>query len=183
MRLVADLVETPPAELMYNALKERLLHSHQLTDIQKVDLLVDMPSLGDRKPTQLLAAMVEACPRGQENSVFMSALFLRKLPADVRILLAHMDHTRLKEMATAADQLVAMREVAAVAARGGGAGAVKKAAAAAKQKKKKPLDEPEPSKAARQAAGLCLRHWRYGAQAFSCDGDCCWPGNGRAGGN
>jgi hypothetical protein len=54
---------------------------------------------------------------------------------------------------------------------------------AAKQKKKKPLDEPEPSKAARQAAGLCLRHWRYGAQAFSCDGDCCWPGNGRAGGN
>ena len=132
-----------------------------------------------------------ACPRGQENSVFMSALFLRKLPADVRILLAHMDHTRLKEMATAADQLVAMRaapaavaaveadpgEVAAVAARGGGAGAGKKAAAA-KQKKKKPLDEPEPSKAARQAAGLCLRHWRYGAQAFSC-----WPGNGRAGGN
>jgi hypothetical protein len=106
-----------------------------------------------------------------------------------------MDHTRLKEMATAADQLVAMRaapaavaaveadpgEVAAVAARGGGAGAGKKAAA--KQKKKKPLDEPEPSKAARQAAGLCLRHWRYGAQAFSCDGDCCWPGNGRAGGN
>ncbi len=133
MRLVADLVETPPAELMYNALKERLLHSHQLTDIQKVDLLVDMPVLGDRKPTQLLAAMVDACPRGQENSVFMSALFLRKLPADVRILLAHMDHTRLKEMATAADQLVAMRaapaavaaveadpgEVAAVAAPGG----------------------------------------------------------------
>ncbi len=132
MRLVADLVETPPAELMYNALKERLVHSHQLTDIQKVDLLVDMPDLGDQKPTQLLAAMVEACPRGQENSGFMSALFLRKLPADVRILLAQMDHTRLKEMATAADQLVAMRappaavaaveadpgEVAAVAARG-----------------------------------------------------------------
>ncbi len=139
-------------------------------------MLVDMPALGDRKTTQLLAAMVEACPRGQENSVFMSALFLRKLPADVRILLAHMDHTRLKEMATAADQLVAMLaapaavaaveadpgEVAAVAARGGGTGVGRKpaAAAAAKQKKKKPLEEPEPSKAARQAAGLCLRHWR-----------------------
>jgi hypothetical protein len=109
--------------------------------------------LGDRKPTQLLAAMVEACPRGQENSMFISALFLRKLPADVRILLAHMDYTRLKEMATAADQLVAMRaapaavaaveadpgEVAAVAARGGGSGAGRRpAVVAAKQKKKKP---------------------------------------------
>jgi hypothetical protein len=126
-----------------------------------------MSALGDRKPTQLLAAMVEACPRGQENSVFMSALFLRKLLADVRILLAHMDHTRLKEMATAADQLVAMRaapaavaavevdpgEVAAVAARGGGTGAGRKPATAEKQKKKKPLEELEPSKAARQAPG------------------------------
>ncbi len=52
-----------------------------------------------------------------------------------------------------------------------------------KQKKKPPLKEPEQSKVARQAAGLCLRHWQYGAQAFSCDGDYCWPGNGRAGGN
>jgi hypothetical protein len=51
------------------------------------------------------------------------------------------------------------------------------------EQREKPLDELEPSKAARQAAGLCLRHWRYRAQAFSCDGDCCWPGNGRAGGN
>ena len=98
MRLVADLVESPPADQMYNALKDRLLASHQLTDVQKVDLLVEMPPLGDRKPTQLLAAMIEACPRGQEDSVFMSALFLRKLPADVRILLAHLDHTRLKEL-------------------------------------------------------------------------------------
>jgi hypothetical protein len=45
MRLVADLVETPPAELMYNALKERLLHSHQLTDIQMVELLLGTGSL------------------------------------------------------------------------------------------------------------------------------------------
>ncbi len=158
MRLVADPVESPPAELMYSALKDRLLASHQLTDIQKVELLVDMQALGDRKPTQLLAAMIEACPRGQEDSVFMSDLFLRKLPADVNILLAHMDHTRLKELATAADQPVAMRttpaaaatveadpgEVAAVAAQGGCADAGRRPAAVAMQKKKKQLEEPEP---------------------------------------
>ena len=199
LRLVADLVEAPPADLPYNALKERLLASHQLTDVQKVDLLVDMPLLGDRKPTQLLAAMMEVCPRGQEDSVFMSALFLRKLPPDVKILLAHMDHTRLKELAAAADQLMGMRtspaavaavepefgEVAAVSgSRGGGGRATGgRRPPSNKQRKKQEQEEPEPSKAARQAAGLCLRHWRYGARAFSCDGDCCWPGNGRAGGN
>jgi hypothetical protein len=68
-----------------------------------------------------------------------------------------------------------------VAARGGRADAGRRPAL--KQKKKPPLKEPEQSKVARQAAGLCLRHWQYGAQAFSCDGDYCWPGNGRAGGN
>jgi len=53
--------------------------------------------------------MKEACPRGQEDSVFMSALFLKELPPDVKILFAHLDHTRLKELAAAADQLMAMR--------------------------------------------------------------------------
>jgi hypothetical protein len=61
---------------MYHALKDRVLASHQLTDIQKVELVVDMPALGDQNPTQRLAAMIKACPRGQEDSVFMLALFL-----------------------------------------------------------------------------------------------------------
>jgi hypothetical protein len=104
MRLVANLMDSLPAELMYNFLKDQLLASHQLTDIQKVELLVDMPALGDQKPTQLLAAMIEACPRGQKDSVFFW-----KQAANVKILLAYLDHTCLKEFATASDQLVAMR--------------------------------------------------------------------------
>jgi 16S rRNA G1207 methylase RsmC len=58
-----------------------------------VELLVDMPALGDQNPTQRLAAMIKACPRGQEDSVFMLALLLWKLPADVKILLACMDQS------------------------------------------------------------------------------------------
>jgi hypothetical protein len=85
----------------------------------------------------------------------MSALFLRKLPIDVKILLAQLDHTRLKELATVADQLVAMRtgpaavaaveadsrEVAAVAARDLLAD-FGRHPAAGKQKKKKLQEEP-----------------------------------------
>lgn len=195
MRLVADLVEAVPEDEPYRRLKERLLVSHQLTDLQKVDLLIEMPALGDRKPTQLLAAMMEVCPRGQEQSVFLSALFLRKLPADVRILLAHMDHGQLNDLAAAADQLCTMRpstagtvaqleqepaEIAAVSGRDNRQAASKRQKPAGrqqgKQQGKKP-EEPELSKAARLAAGVCLRHWRYGNKAFSCDGNCCWAGN------
>jgi hypothetical protein len=140
-----------------------------------VKLLVDKPTLVDRKPTQLQAAIIEVCPRGQEDSVFMLALYLQKLPADVKILLVHMDHTCLKELATAGDQLVVMRtrpaaaveadpgEVAAVAAQGPHADAGRQPAAV-KQKKKKQQEELEPSKDARLAAGLWLRHWRPSLQ-------------------
>jgi hypothetical protein len=45
------------------------------------------------------------------------------------------------------------------------------------------LPEPEASKEARLAAGLCIKHWRYGEAASSCEQPCSWQGNGGAGGN
>ncbi len=37
--------------------------------------------------------------------------------------------------------------------------------------------------AARLAAGLCIKHWRYCELASSCTTPCSWQGNGGAGGN
>jgi hypothetical protein len=45
------------------------------------------------------------------------------------------------------------------------------------------VEEPEASKEARLAAGLCIKHWRYGELASSCTAPCSWQGNGGAGGN
>jgi len=45
------------------------------------------------------------------------------------------------------------------------------------------LHEPEASKEARLAAGLCIKLWRYGEAASSCEQPCSWQGNGSAGGN
>ncbi len=59
--------------------------------------------------------------------------------------------------------------------RGGGRGRGGKAAPR--------LREPEASKEARLAAGLCIKHWRYGESASSCEQPCSWQGNGGAGGN
>ena len=74
---VLDLIEVPPLFTPYAQLKARLLDAHQLTNYQKVDQLLKMGDLGARRPSELLAAILELCPRGQETSLFFTHLFQR----------------------------------------------------------------------------------------------------------
>jgi hypothetical protein len=85
--LVLDVVEHPPERLPYSALKQSLLDSHQLSDYQKIAALHKMEPLGGRKPSELLASMLELCPRGHETSIFFTHLFLERRPAELRITL------------------------------------------------------------------------------------------------
>ena len=59
LTLVSDLVTVPPQEDPYRALKERLLISNKLTTVQMSEKVLDLPALGDRRPSQLLATMLE----------------------------------------------------------------------------------------------------------------------------
>ena len=93
---------TPP---LYTALKTRLLDAHQLTDYQRVDQLLKMGDLGARQPSELLAAMLELCPRGQETSLFFTHLFLCCLPAELRIMLGEDDYQDVRLLITKADKL------------------------------------------------------------------------------
>ena len=104
MRACADLVETTPAEDPYTQLKDRLLAAHQLTPYQRGEKLLDLPMLGANKPSELMNQMLELCPKGEETGTLFQCLFLRHLPADLRVMLAHLDHTDLKELARKADE-------------------------------------------------------------------------------
>ena len=57
LMLIAYLVTQPLVNQPYQQLKEWLLISHQLTDVQMAELILDMPELGDRQPSQLLVAI------------------------------------------------------------------------------------------------------------------------------
>ena len=81
LKLVNDLLLQLPAERPYSILKERLLLASQLTAVQMAEKVMKMPDLGDRQPSQLLAAMLEFCPPGQQTSPFFRAAFLTRLPA------------------------------------------------------------------------------------------------------
>ncbi len=92
LRLVADLVEAPPTESPYDDIKQRLVASHQLSDFQKAEKLFLMQPLGGGKPSEMMAAMLEYCPRGEEKTNLFACLFLQRLPREIRVLLASVDH-------------------------------------------------------------------------------------------
>jgi hypothetical protein len=55
-------VEHPSEHHPYTALEQGLLDYHQLTDYQKITAFHKMEPLGGRKPSELLASMLELCP-------------------------------------------------------------------------------------------------------------------------
>jgi len=196
--LVIDIIENPPATEPYAALKQRLLSAHQLTDYQKIAKLLKMEPLGGRRPSELLAAMMELCPRGQERNIFFTHLFLERLPAELRILLGEDDHQDPRPLADKADQLWALHggkfaavaavepvepaQVAAVSSRGagrgkrgrGGPGRQRAVAVAdgALQAAAKPATAPRDL--AQLESGLCFYHWTYGDKALQCRAPCNW---------
>jgi hypothetical protein len=85
-------VEVPPTASAYDDIKQRLVASHQLSDFQKAEKLFLMQPLGSRKPSEMMAAMLEFCPRGEEKTNLFACLFLQRLPREIRVLLARVDH-------------------------------------------------------------------------------------------
>ncbi len=108
MSLIADLVEVDPLPANpYTELHWRLLAAHQLTDIQRVEQLFNLPPLGAQKPSELLAEMLRLCPRGQENNAFFNCLFLNKLPRELRILLLEAEMADKQALGASADLFAA----------------------------------------------------------------------------
>ena len=81
-----------------------MLEAHQLTDYQKVNQLLKMESLGARRPSELLAVMLETSPSGQETNNFFTHLFLCRLPAELRIMLSEDDHQDVRNLVSKADK-------------------------------------------------------------------------------
>jgi hypothetical protein len=104
--LIADLIKTVPLPAdPFDRLKARFVTAHQLTDMQKVEKLLSFPAMGQQKPSEQLAEMLQYCPRGEENSVFFNCLFLQKLPRELRILLSEADMADKRLLSERSDQI------------------------------------------------------------------------------
>jgi hypothetical protein len=64
IRIVAHIVkQEDQADDAYEQLKASLVSSHTMSDYQRIELLSKVEPLGGRKPLDLLATMLELCPR------------------------------------------------------------------------------------------------------------------------
>jgi hypothetical protein len=191
LQQVADLLDVTQLDFPYQQLKDRLLSAHELNAIQRAEKVMQMADLGGQKPSQFLAAMLEWCPCGEQKSPFFIAAFLRRLPNELRILLAHEDFADLKavsqkgvsqkadalwQLCPRADPLAVVTDSVGVdtsemlVARVGQRSA-KDRSAAQQQKKKKA--------AGKKSITYCWRHHQFREKAYNCadPATCMWSEN------
>ncbi|ETW97053.1 MAG: hypothetical protein ETSY2_45280 [Candidatus Entotheonella gemina] len=87
---VRDLLLKPPADDPYDTLKAELIKCTAASEQRKLQQLISGEELGDRKPTQLLRRMQQLLGdhTAEANTTFLRALFLQRLPSNVRMVLA-----------------------------------------------------------------------------------------------
>ena len=164
--------DTSNKTTLYNRLKEHLVHCFLATKWSMAFQILAHPGLGDLRPTQLLDAMMALLPLGEPPGILFQALFLQRLPVDMRNHLVAANLQTPREMAVTADRMWDSRSkkgatVAAVpgvspAARGRGCSPRRRAAT------------PGPE-------GLCFYHSRFAAKAHWCEPPCTWSGAKPAG--
>ena len=85
---VRDLILHPPGDVPYNMLKAQLIKRTAASEQRKLQQLLTSEELGDRKPTQLLRRMQQLLGDRAADGTFLRELFLQRIPANVRMVLA-----------------------------------------------------------------------------------------------
>lgn len=152
---ILDLLQTPPAQDQYQGLKNRLLKTFSLSELQRANLLLDMPDLGDDAPSVLMDKMLTLLGSHEPCFLFRQ-LFLRRMPEDIRATLVHSKIQDARALAEAADQLWQARQSQASAIRRVGAGQAGTAATSSKPRN----------------SDLCFYHSRFGPNAKKCNPPC-----------
>jgi hypothetical protein len=181
LQQIDDILELRPRPLdVFNRVRDRLVSSHSLDDFQRLELLMDLPPLGGQRPSALLAQMRQLCPGGEETTLLFRSIFLRRLPAAVRMQLAEDRYSPVAALAARADKIMVHHSHQLVAAAAEAddpvvAPAIMGGRPGGKKEKRKDgrRSGDGPLKPWRKM-GLCYKHYTFGAGAHRCEGNCSW---------
>ena len=181
-------ITSPAAATAYDDLKRRLISRFKPTKWQQAEFLVNHPSIGDRRPSQMYCQMLAQLPDGDTPGVLFQYLFLSRLPADIRGHLLSRDFASPLEMAEHADRLYDTRPPAAVSAVSPDFAfddqqqLISKVAYRPDHSPPRARRAPTPARPAPASRGFCFYHARFGGDALKCESPCSYQGNSRTGG-
>jgi hypothetical protein len=181
LRSARDLVQSVTDNTLdaYEQLKYRLLSSYGMSKWQLAGRIIDYSVAPGARPSTLLDGMMSLLPTGEQPGILFMALFLKKLPQDVRDHLCSRNFESVREMAVFADQLwdargsLAYPMVAAIGSKSPERG---------RRQSKSPSKSGRSRRQTPAAEGLCFYHANYGERAHKCKPGCTWTGNGPAAG-
>ena len=107
---ISAFLTSPPAQGKYTALKDLFIDTFSLTQDEKDSRLFAIDGLGDRKPSALLRHMESFVKADERKSTVFRDIFLRNLPSSVRVALARNPPADLKDLAKAADAILAAEQ-------------------------------------------------------------------------
>lgn len=167
---VLSLLQHPPDNGKYTVLKNRLLETFSFSPAERADRLLNMPQLGDQKPSELMDTMLALL--GNHHPCFLfNHLFLQRMPEDIRPVLAAQDIDDPRLLAQKADALWLARS----AQQGATVFPMFR-----KQNGTTSVPRRRPTKNDIDT-GLCFYHEKFGVKARQCRPPCSFQGNGQAG--
>ncbi len=171
-----------PSKDPYQELKDRLLEATLPGPYKMLDSLLDQPALGDHRLSKMMDEMLNLLPPNVVPDLLFNSLFLRRLPAGLRQVLAVQRHDTQRALAKAADEL--FDSGAPAAAAGISVAATNNEAYALPVSHSTGGCSPPRSSQARSAtpARMCFFHYRYADKAKKCKPPCSWSGNRVGGG-
>ena len=156
----------PPevAELITDTI--RLLREFTLTAAERANVLLDLPGLGDQRPSQLLSKMLQLLPAHEQASpsILFKQLFVRQLPPEIRAHIMDKYELEVRALAEEADRYFTLTGARIAAIRTEPSPAVSQPGSGSGRR--------------RRSGAMCFYHARYGDRAHKCESPCSWkPGN------
>ena len=209
---VQDLIEDPPETSQFTLLKARLLTCFKKSNYQKLLEFRDLPSLGDRRPSELmdqLLSTIAGIGHTTDSCPFVEFAFLSRLPEHIRIVVSQVKWDDLRTLADKSDEIWATSPSNVVNALPVENLVISDEPAIAAvqrprdtQRSQRQFDGRQQSRQpqwSRQQDGrqqfdgrqqpqfrrnLCAYHREFGVRARQCRQPCDWvPGNARTGGS
>ncbi|XP_058987782.1 uncharacterized protein LOC131806915 [Musca domestica] len=100
---VSNIIVDPPAENMYDTLKEKLISSFSDSEEKRLKKLLTNVELGDKKPSELLSEM-RSLSQGKVSNDILKQLWMQRLPSQMKAILS-VSEDSLDKLSTMADKI------------------------------------------------------------------------------